>query len=285
MKRLLFAFAAMVLSLGLAVGEAEAANRVGGGKNVGSQRDGVSQKQATPPAASSAAAGAAAAPRSGMSRWLAPLAGLAAGLGLAYLLGDQLGSVMMALLIAVAVIFAIRFFMARRAGPQTAAAGAGMGGNVSQYSGVPRSGPVAAPSPITAGLGGGAAAPSAVPADFDVNGFLAQSKQAFMTLQDANDRGDLEAVRDMTTDEMFTAIKGEFDARQGAKQHVEVVTLNAEMIEVVTERGVHWASVRFSGSLREDAAGAPERFTEIWNLQKPVDGSAGWMLAGIQQVN
>ena len=27
----------------------------------------------------------------------------------------------------------------------------------------------------------------------------------------------------------------------------------------------------------------PKAFDEMWNLVKPVDGSSGWLLAGIQQ--
>ena len=44
------------------------------------------------------------------------------------------------------------------------------------------------------------------------------------------------------------------------------------------------ASVRFHGALREDGARDPHSFEELWHLVKPVDGSSGWLLAGIQQV-
>jgi predicted lipid-binding transport protein (Tim44 family) len=40
--------------------------------------------------------------------------------------------------------------------------------------------------------------------------------------------------------------------------------------------------VRFTGSL--DSAGDPEALDEVWNLSKPVNGSTGWLLAGIQQL-
>ena len=60
--------------------------------------------------------------------------------------------------------------------------------------------------------------------------------------------------------------------------------LNAELLEVVTEDSRHVASVHFSGQLREDANAAPEAFAEIWHLAKPLDGSRGWNVAGIQQV-
>jgi predicted lipid-binding transport protein (Tim44 family) len=41
--------------------------------------------------------------------------------------------------------------------------------------------------------------------------------------------------------------------------------------------------VRFSGSLKVDDE--IEQVDEVWNLSKPVDGSSGWLLAGIQQLS
>ena len=53
----------------------------------------------------------------------------------------------------------------------------------------------------------------------------------------------------------------------------------------VEDRGSeYFASVRFSGTVREAAGSAPEEFQEVWNLVKPADGSSGWLLAGIQQM-
>lgn len=83
---------------------------------------------------------------------------------------------------------------------------------------------------------------------------------------------------------MFEHLKADIAARGGAGQQTDVVTLDAELLEVMTEGDMHWASVRFSGSLREEAGGAPEPFAEIWNLQKSARGDSGWLLAGIQQV-
>jgi len=65
----------------------------------------------------------------------------------------------------------------------------------------------------------------------------------------------------------------------------DVVSLDARLLELVTESGMHWASIRFSGLIREEAGAAPQAFEEVWNLQKPERGDAGWMLAGIQQVS
>jgi predicted lipid-binding transport protein (Tim44 family) len=45
------------------------------------------------------------------------------------------------------------------------------------------------------------------------------------------------------------------------------------------------ASVKFNGMIKSAPNAAAEPFAEIWNLSKPVNGSAGWLLAGIQQLS
>ena len=64
-----------------------------------------------------------------------------------------------------------------------------------------------------------------------------------------------------------------------------VFRLNADLLEAVTEGDRHCASVRFSGLVRETPGAEPASFEEVWNLIKPVDGSSGWQLAGIQQMH
>jgi predicted lipid-binding transport protein (Tim44 family) len=264
------------------------ARRLGGGKPIGAQRQALPDKPATAAPAqqaapAAAAAGTAAAAKPGMGRWLAPLAGLAAGLGLAYLLGDQLGTVVMALLFGILAIvvvsFLLRLFARQR--PQTAPQGL-------RYATIGNE-TVAAPPPSQAT--GGAAEPSfraqfarRIPEGFNADAFAREAKKSFIALQAANDRGDVDAIRDFVTDEMFEHLKADIAGRGGAGQETDVVTLNAELLEVVTEGDMHWASVRFSGMLREAAGGAPEQFAEIWNLQKSARGDSGWLLAGIQQV-
>jgi predicted lipid-binding transport protein (Tim44 family) len=211
------------------------------------------------------------------------LAGLAAGLGLGWLiaqggLGEAVAAMLMALA-AAAVAFAVfRLFAQRRAhAPQAQYVGLG-------------SETVAAPPPSQ--LPGSAGAqpdyrgqfvPN-IPSGFDVEAFLKQARRNFLMLQEANDRGDLELLRSVTTPEMFEALQGDIAAQVGQGQ-TDVVTLDASLIEVVTEGRLHWASVRFSGSIREHASAQAQPFEEIWHLQKPVDGSSGWLLAGIQQTS
>jgi predicted lipid-binding transport protein (Tim44 family) len=292
MRKWIFALFASVFIAGLAPFDAEA-RRLGGGKPLGTQRQALPDKPATAPTAAptqqaapaAAAAGTAAAAKPGMGRWLAPLAGLAAGLGLAYLLGDQLGSFVMALLIGVLLVAAVMFLMRRFAKPREQAAGQqGM-----RYATIGNE-TVAAPPPSQAT--GGAAEPSfraqfarRIPEGFNADAFAREAKKSFIALQAANDRGDAGAIRDFVTDEMFEHLKADIDARGAAGQQTDVVTLNAELLEVVTEGDMHWASVRFSGSLREEAGAAPQAFAEVWNLQKSARGDSGWLLAGIQQVS
>src|SRR5436305_250230 len=72
--------------------------------------------------------------------------------------------------------------------------------------------------------------------------------------------------------------------QQGAPQ-TDVVALNADLLELATEQNQYWASVRFSGTVRETPGTQPVGFEEVWNLVKPADGSSGWLLAGIQQMH
>ena len=120
------------------------AKRLGGGRSIGAQRQSVAPAPpaaapstaapsgaasnpvmpASPATAAAArpAAGAAAA-SSGASRWLGPIAGLAAGLGLAALLShfglsETFASFLLLALIVIAAVVVIRMLLSRRAGPQ-----------------------------------------------------------------------------------------------------------------------------------------------------------------------
>lgn len=122
-----------------------------------------------------------------------------------------------------------------------------------------------------------------MPAGFDVDGFLRQAKLNYVRLQAANDAGNLADIREFTSPEMFAEIKLQLDERGGKPQTTDVMQLNAELLDLTTEEKRYIASVRFHGQIREEANAAPEGFDEVWHLTKPVDGSAGWVVAGIQQ--
>ncbi|MCK9380480.1 MAG: Tim44-like domain-containing protein [Sulfuritalea sp.] len=290
MKRLVIAVFAAVVGLSLMVPDAEAA-RLGGGRSSGMQRQAAptATRPAIAPAPAAAAAPAAVpAKPAGMRRFLGPLAGLAAGLGIAALLshfgmGEGMANMLMILALVMAAVFVVRWLMSKRTPPAGAQYAGASPGNAAPANFNP-----AAAQFEASGVGAGAAAATAVaaniPADFDVEGFLRQAKLNFVRLQAANDRGDMDDIRQFTAPEMFAEIQMQYKERGGRSQETDVMALNADLLEVVTEDNRHIASVRFSGQLREEANAAPQAFTEIWHLTKPVDGSRGWNVAGIQQV-
>jgi predicted lipid-binding transport protein (Tim44 family) len=275
-KRSLFAVLALVF-VAIAVPQADAAGRLGGGRSLGAQRQVTppAQRRATPPAQQQAQP---AAPQPAGSRWLAPLAGLAAGLGLGWLFaqggaGALLATLMLALVAGALVMLLVRALSR----PSAERSRMRYAGEPAETVGSLPPSP-AAPRPEAGGDGA-----RGIPAGFDVDGFLGQAKRNFLALQDANDRGDVDALRDVTTSEMFAALADDVRSHAGSVQSVDVVSLDADLLEVVTEGPLHWASVRFHGTAREDPRALPEGFEEVWHLQKPVNGSRGWVLAGIQQ--
>lgn len=280
MRNALIAVFAAVVGLGFAVGDAEA-RRMGGSKSFGMQRTAPAPAPAKPSTApATTPTQPAAQPAAGGSRWLGPVAGLAAGLGLAALfshlgLGEELASFVMILLLVAAAVLVFRLLMRRRA-PQSQAL---------QYAGGAGNAPLRFEAPAA---GAGAALPSVagnIPAGFDVDGFLRQAKLNFVRLQAAHDAGNVEDIRNFTTPEVFAEIRLQMDERGGAAQQTDVVKLEAELLEVAEEFRQYVASVRFHGSIRESAGAAPEAFDEIWHLTKPVAGSGGWVIAGIQQAD
>jgi predicted lipid-binding transport protein (Tim44 family) len=308
MNRLLLGISATLICAVLAVGDADAA-RVGGGRSVGTQRSATSTppssaparqqqqvQQAAPSQTQNAAPSTAPqpAPATGMSRWMPMLGGLALGGLLGAMIGGSgFGSMLLSWLLIGAVIFGvvfvIRLLMAKRAAAgqpmQYAPSGPQNGGYASLGNET-----VAAPPPSQlSGFEGQPAAAAAVtanvPPGFDVAGFVRAAKLNFMKLQLANDSGNIEELREFTTPELFAELKKDIQERGAARQQTDVVSLNADLLEVTTEGSQHWASVRFSGMIREHPASAPESFEEIWNLAKPLDGSTGWLLAGIQQTH
>jgi predicted lipid-binding transport protein (Tim44 family) len=331
---------ALVLAVSLSPDFAEA-KRLGSGKNTGMQRQAPAQ-QAQPqtpppqtPAAPTAAAapagvpaGAAAAAAAPAKRnWMGPIAGLAAGLGLAALfshlgMGEAFANIMMMLLLALVAFFAIRFIMSRmRGGAQPALAGAASGASpngaptwksaapqptqaepvrfdsgsasgaqTAAGSAVSVTGAALRPIQIGEALGspaamaaGAATGPLNLPEGFDLPAFERVAKMIFIRLQAANDKADLDDLRQFTTPEMFAAVRLDLQDRGSAAQHTDVQRVDAELIDFSQEETRQVASVRFKGLIVEERGGAPADFDEIWHLVKPVDGQGSWAIAGIQQ--
>jgi predicted lipid-binding transport protein (Tim44 family) len=294
---------AVVLTLGISTlaMDAEAAKRMGGGKSMGTQRnvgpDKAPGAAVAPPAAAAAAAAPAAAAASKRS-WMGPIAGLAAGLGLAALashlgFGDELASMVMIGLLAFAIMAAIGFFMRKRAAAQRG--GTSQAGGLAYAGASPDAGAanpsapaykVAMPaggSMIGSALGSGPAATATLPADFDAAGFERNAKVNFIRLQAANDAGDLDDIRQFTTPEMFAELKMALSERGATAQKTDVLSIEAKVIDVEEDADRYVVSVRFAGVIRDDSG--DESFNEIWHLSKSRQANSGWLLSGIQQAD
>ena len=305
-KSLVLALSVAVLSAGMMPTPADA-KRIGSGGSSGMQRSTPSRApdatpakpaQASPTAPATAGAAAAAAPK---RSWMGPLAGLAAGLGIAALmssmgLGGGMANILTMVLLAAAAFFAIRFVMsrfARPSGQQPLSAPSGM-----QFAGAGAPAQVGNPA---AGIASGsgsvwaqpaaaevAALPTAVaaatlPAGFDAAAFERIAKMIFIRMQAANDSADLNDLRTFTTPEMFASVKLDLQDRGSVKQTTDVVKVDAEVLDVTTEADRQIVSVRFHGLIREEVNGVAAPFDEAWHLVKPADGSHEWAIAGIQQ--
>lgn len=273
MKHFLMSLFAVFLVFGLTAHDAEA-KRMGGGKSFGMQRSAPAKQDAAPtPQRQQPAAAPAAAPKK--NSWMGPIAGLAAGLGLAALfshlgLGEEMANFLMIALLALAAFMLFRWFMRRNAPAAP----------TMQYAGVPAHAAAFEPMPASPAAGSAAAA---FPPGFDADAFAREAKLNFIRLQAAFDAGNLDDLRAFTTPEVFAELSMQLAERADAPQTTDVVHLDADVLEAVDEAGRHIVSVRFTGLVADTANQAPAPFDEIWHLSKPAHGQGGWVIAGIQQ--
>ena len=286
------------------------AGRLAGGRKMGRQSSNVGQQSPAPAAPAQQAAQRPAQPApmaqpAPRRPWGAMLGGLAAGLGLAWLahslgFGEAFGNILMVALFAMLAIGVIGWLMRRRMQQPAQQPFAVAGGNYSPSYRPENVGNDASARPyersnfqpeaggqgsmIGSALGGSQS--WGVPAGFDTEGFLEACKRNFVSLQAAWDHSDLSALRAFMTDEMLNEIKTQLadrDTHTGTPVNVtEVVMLDARLLGIEEGTEDYLASVEFSGMIRENPSTGPAPFREVWNMSKPKDGSAGWLVAGVQ---
>jgi predicted lipid-binding transport protein (Tim44 family) len=269
-----------LIGLSLVAVDADA-RRLGGGRNTGMQRSAPADKQAAPkaPAQQQQQQTAPATPAqqpAGASKWLGPLAGFALGAALFGLFLNNGLAGMLAGLLVIGLLIAAAVFAARALRGRFAQ-------QPLQYAGAGGAEPPLSRLPGGAGANSVAATTTRIPAGFDATGFLRHARLNFVRLQEAHDRKDLTLMRDFLAPGLYREIEADIRAAGDAPQHTEVLTLEAEIVDVAEESGSYIVSVRFSGLIREvpDQEGAS--FRETWHLEKPVSGHGGWVVAGIQQ--
>ncbi|PSB92331.1 Tim44 domain-containing protein [Candidatus Pandoraea novymonadis] len=291
-----------MMALGMTIADADA-KRLGGGRNIGKQWNNVTQRQQTPrkptqatPRQTSGASGAA---QSTRNRWIAPIAGLAAGFGIATLLShlglggafaSVIANIIMIALIGFVAIWLIRFLKSRFSSQQFSYPGTlrREGGNrqpalrqVLDSNKALSSIPDYAGSIVEGGQVGTCSL--GVSNDFDIESFLRHAKVNFVRMQTAWDAGKLSDIHEFTTPQMFAEIRLDFDERGDEVNRTDIVKLDAEMLGIDEIDGEYRASIRFSGLLRESENSGAAPFAEVWSLTKPQQGNSGWLLAAIEQ--
>lgn len=302
MQRILSLAMALCLSLTLSV-DAFAAKRFGGGKSAGSapmhQTQPRQTQQAAPPpaapAAGAAGAAAAAKPASGASRWLGPLAGIAAGGLLASMfMGDgfegfQFFDFLMFGGLALLAFMAFRAFARRKLqaqGATPAYAGAGLG-NAQAYQ-APQQPLQPAYAPAADSLLGGSAPLAATrtfdaPAWFDEQRFVSVAREHFLSLQQHWDDGEMDKIAEFVTPQLLDFLKQERASLGDGFQSTYIDNLQVHLDGVEQQDGKTIATLTFEAVAKSSRFDQGEAFSESWRLERADGDDQPWLVAGIRQ--
>ena len=292
MQRFLSFFLALCLSLTVSLDAY--AKRFGGGSDSGAAPMHQAQpRQAQPMSGAPGIAPNAVAKPSGMSRWLGPLAGIAAGgLLAAMFFGDGFEGfqffdfLLIALLIA-GVFFAVRAFRRKQAAQDPAPAYAGAQAYQAPQPAQPFP-PVNAP-----GSGGGlfgslnpqahAARVMDAPAWFDESRFVSQGREHFMNLQQHWDMGDMQKIAEFVTPELLQQLKQDRAAQGDGFQSTLIENLQIHLDGVNQQDGKTIATLTFEGVSKSSRFDQGEVFSESWRMERRNGDNQPWLLAGIRQ--
>jgi len=278
MQRVLSIFMALCISLTFAL-DAHA-KRFGGGKSFGSApshqtRQAPQQTQAAPNQAGRQTPAAA----SGASRWLGPLAGLAAGGLLASMfMGDGFeGIQFMDILIFGLIAFLLfRFLAARRRQQQPA-----MAGHAPMQRDMPQ-------QPATSIFGGSAAPVAAAPvinapAWFNEQSFVAAAREHFLSLQQHWDANEMDKISEFVTPQLLGFLKQERAEIGDAYQSTYIDDLQIQLDGVDDDAEKTTATLTFTGVAKTSRFDQGEPFSESWRMERIQGENQPWLVAGIRQ--
>jgi len=122
-----------------------------------------------------------------------------------------------------------------------------------------------------------------LPQWFNKDAFLTQACDHFTSLQKAWDESNWDEIASYTTPELCAELKAQ-RARFPERQHTEVVSVMAELVNFIDEQSQVIASIHFYGWLREDEQSDTAEFSEIWHLSRDMSvDNADWFIVGIEQ--
>lgn len=276
MRAILSSLLILLLSFGLTLNEASA-KRFGGGKSFGVQR---SQSSLFNQNKSTNAASLNQKPGTG-SKWGGMMGGMLGGLLIGGLLtslfmGNGLGTGLITWLILGAALFFLISFVRKRMQP--AAYQSAQGNPFTQHNSNPLNNFTQA---FTNNGNNGGGSASDVPEGFNTDAFLRQAKVLFIRLQTAYDQKNIEDLKAFTAPEIFAEIQMQLDERGNAANKTEVYNLEADLLDASKQSYSTIASVRFTGSVKEnDDPVSP--LDEIWHFRQ-FEANGEWVVGGIQQ--
>ena len=119
------------------------------------------------------------------------------------------------------------------------------------------------------------------PVGFDPEAFLREAKVTFIRLQAAYDQMNRQDLSDFTAPEVFAEIEMQMQERGDEPNTTNVIDLNAQLLDVSKQVDSIIASVRFTGSIKENHDPAVS-LDEIWHFRQ-FAGNNKWVVGGIQQ--
>lgn len=271
MKTLISCLLIGLLSFGMLVNEASA-KRFGGGRSFGVQRSYNSMFNSSKKAPNSAFNQT----NNRSSKWGGLLGGLLiGGLLTSLFMGHGLGSGILSWLIIGGVLFFIISLLRNRFQPGTQSRSYQNNASIQ--------------NPLnnfkqafnSSSLNSFGSTETDYPSDFSTDQFLREAKIKFTRLQAAYDDKNLQDLQDFTAPEVFAEIKMQLDERGNAYNKTEIINLEAELLDLSKQTNTFIASVRFSGSVREDN-GPVSQLNEIWHFRQ-FSNSNEWVVGGIQQ--
>jgi predicted lipid-binding transport protein (Tim44 family) len=270
---------ALALCLGLTLSLDASAKRMGGGKTFGSAPTHQTRQADAPAAAPAAATGAAAtagraAPAaSGASRWLGPLAGIAAGGLLASMfMGDGFEGIQFLdiLLLGLVAFVIFRLIASRRQAQGQPAMAGGMQRQMPQQA--PVFGSSAAARPVIN-----------APAWFDEQRFIAAGREHFLSLQQHWDAGEMDKIAEFVTPQMLSFLTEERASLGDGFQSTYIDDLDAQLdgIDELADKTV--ATLTFRGVAKTSRFDQGEPFSESWRMERVNGENQPWLVAGIRQ--
>jgi predicted lipid-binding transport protein (Tim44 family) len=123
-----------------------------------------------------------------------------------------------------------------------------------------------------------------VPKGFDEKAFLEGAENAYKVLQSAWDNKELAEIRGLTTDKVFAEIQSQMQEMDGENQ-TDILTLNAQLLEIREVGKELEATVLFDALLREERDSRPQQVREVWTFIKQKNSpQPKWYLDGLQQL-